>query len=135
MGGIVLSAIDMAAVFITAALAGTGVGGGGLLVIYLTMVAGYSQTNAQAVNLLFFIAAALAALPYHAGKRKINKRAVFLCSALGIIGAIFGGALRDLLDPSAIRKIFGIMLIITGTGTLFKRKREETLFKITEDAY
>ena len=44
-----------------AMLAGVGVGGGGLLVIYLTLAVTMPQLEAQGINLLFFIAASLGA--------------------------------------------------------------------------
>ena len=118
-----MSVLDMAAIFTVAILAGTGVGGGGLLVIYLTMVAGYPQLNAQAVNMVFFIAAAVSALPYHAGRRTINVRAVVVCASFGVVGAFLGGKLREILDPSAVRSLFGAMLIVTGGMVLFRKKK------------
>ena len=51
------------AAFAVSVLAGTGVGGGGLFILYLVSVLGTPQTDAQAVNLVFFISAAIAALP------------------------------------------------------------------------
>lgn len=121
-----LSAVDMVAVFTVAALAGTGVGGGGLLVIYLTMLAGYPQLNAQALNLVFFIAASISALPYHicVGHRQINFRAVAVCAVFGTVGAFLGGRLRESLDPSSVRAVFGSMLIVTGISVLFHKKKD-----------
>lgn len=118
-----MSVVDMIAIFTVAVLAGTGVGGGGLLVIYLTMIAGYPQLNAQAVNLVFFIAAGLAALPYHVRHRTINRRAVAVCASFGVIGAFLGGKLREALDPSVVRAAFGAMLIVTGTMVLLRKKK------------
>jgi uncharacterized membrane protein YfcA len=46
-------------------LSGFGVGGGTLLLIYLTAVLGMEQHLAQGINLLYFLPAAAAALPGH----------------------------------------------------------------------
>ncbi len=46
-------------------LSGFGVGGGTLLLIYLTAVLGMDQHLGQGINLLFFLPAAAAALPGH----------------------------------------------------------------------
>ena len=44
--------------FLLAAASGMGIGGGGLLVVYLTVIHASDQASAQAFNLLFFIIAA-----------------------------------------------------------------------------
>ena len=49
----------------TGVLSGFGVGGGTLLLVYLTAVAGADQHLAQGINLLYFLPAALLALPAH----------------------------------------------------------------------
>ena len=47
--------IDIFAGFFAAMLSAMGVGGGGLLVIYLTEILGMEQRCAQGINLLFFL--------------------------------------------------------------------------------
>ena len=54
--------IDILAGILIGTLTGMGIGGGGLLVIYLTAVRGMPQLSAQGCNLLFFIFAASASL-------------------------------------------------------------------------
>ena len=114
---------DMIAAFTIATLAGTGVGGGGLFVIYLTLISGIGQSHAQAINLVFFIAASAAALPYHLKRRRLNLKIILLCTPLGILGTFLGGILRESLDESLVRSAFGIMLILTGSYSLLKRGR------------
>ena len=46
------------AAFLTAVLSGLGIGSAGIFVLYLTLVAGYAQPEAQALNLLFFLLSA-----------------------------------------------------------------------------
>lgn len=50
---------------LTGVLSGFGVGGGTLLLIYLTAFAGMPQNQAQGINLLYFLPSAAAALPAH----------------------------------------------------------------------
>ena len=50
---------------VTGVLSGFGIGGGTLLLIYLTAFAGVEQTLAQGINLLYFLPAAATALPSH----------------------------------------------------------------------
>ena len=47
--------IDTVVAFFASALAAMGVGGGGLLVIYLTLVRATEQISAQGINLFFFL--------------------------------------------------------------------------------
>ena len=124
--------IDMIAAFTIATLAGTGVGGGGLFVIYLTLIAGVGQSPAQAINLVFFISAAAAALPYHLRTRKLNLKIIFLCVPLGILGTFLGGILRESLDESMVRSVFGIMLILTGGYSLLKRRHKDSAVLLHE---
>ena len=49
----------------TGVLSGFGVGGGTLLLLYLTAFAGVEQHLAQGINLVYFLPAAAAALPAH----------------------------------------------------------------------
>lgn len=115
---------DMLAALAAAALAGTGVGGGGLYVIWLTAVVGMKQANAQALNLLFFIAAASAALPYHVRHRKINFALSATSAVFGIVGAVFGGLLRGVMSEGASRVTFGVFLVTSGLLSLFRRKKK-----------
>ena len=46
--------LDFLAAFLTAALSATGVGGGGLLILYLRLVRNIPQVTSQGINLIFF---------------------------------------------------------------------------------
>ena len=50
---------------VTGVLSGFGVGGGTLLLIYMTAFAGVGQAAAQGINLLYFLPTAATALPSH----------------------------------------------------------------------
>ena len=50
---------------LTGILSGFGIGGGTLLLIYMTSFAGVPQNLAQGVNLLYFLPTAATALPAH----------------------------------------------------------------------
>ena len=60
---------------LTGILSGFGVGGGSLLLVYLTGIAEVEQTLAQGINLLYFLPAAAAALPTHFKNGYIDKKA------------------------------------------------------------
>ncbi len=119
-----MSLVDMIAAAVCATLAGTGVGAGGLFIIYLNATSSLSQADAQAVNLAFYVAASLAALIYHMRHKRLNFPLVLLCAILGSGGTVLGSFLRLSLEEDILRKIFGIMLIFAGSLTFFRRKRD-----------
>jgi len=112
--------VDIIAGLLFGILAGMGVGGGGLLVIYLTAFDGIGQRSAQGVNLFFFIFASAASMLYHINKRKINLPLVLLCSISGCIFAVLGSYVATAVDPHILKMFFGAMLISAGAFTLWK---------------
>ena len=120
--------IDMLASAFAAALAGLGVGSGGLLVIYLTLIAGVDQQMAQGINLLFFLFSGGAALAVHATRQKLYPGLILVMTLCGIGGSFLGTALSTLLPPTLLRRLFGGMLILSGSITLLRtRKREKNI--------
>jgi uncharacterized membrane protein YfcA len=118
--------ITVIAAFLAAILSGLGVGSAGLFVLYLTLIAGYSQPEAQALNLLFFLLSAGAALLLHIRARRIPWRVVGFLIACAVPGALAGSYLVRVLDASVIRKLFGGMLIVTGLPALFAKGERKT---------
>ena len=64
--------IDFFAGVLIASLAGMGIGGGGLLVLYLVFVKGAEQLGAQGLNLVFFICAAASSVMWAAPPNAIS---------------------------------------------------------------
>lgn len=117
--------VTLIAAFFAAILSGLGIGSAGLFVLYLTLIAGYAQPEAQALNLLFFILSAGAALLLHIRERKIPWRVVLFLIACAIPGALVGSSLVRMLDATLIRKLFGGMLVVTGIPTLLSKERKK----------
>ncbi len=115
----------MAAALVIAVLAGTGIGGGGLYVIWLTAVKDLPQSEAQCVNLLFFLAAAVAALPFHLKKRTLPIKFIVPCAVIGAAGTLLGGFVRDSIDGDTLRALFGVLLILAGIRTFFAKNRQK----------
>ena len=119
--------------WLTAFLAGTatgilsafGVGGGSLLLIYLTAFAGIPQQAAQGINLLYFLPAAAAALPAHR-KNGLLERRVILPAVLAGLAAAGGAAwVSNGLDTGLLRKLFGVFLLYTGVSQLVQKDLRE----------
>ena len=110
--------------FIISALMGMGVGGGGLFVIYLTLVLDYEQISAQGTNLIFFILSALASIFIHIKKRKIKFSQVAVMAIFGTGGALITSTLANMINPKIPRIILGVILILSGILTIIKTFKE-----------
>ena len=115
-----------------AALAGMGVGGGGLLVLYLVFVKDMAQLEAQGINLVFFVFAAMASLMYHIRKRKIRWKLVVMVIGFGVAGAYLGAKMAAKIDPLVLRRVFGWLMTFSGVIVLFggrKKKIKNNFFQ------
>lgn len=112
--------------FLVAVLSGLGVGGGGLFVLYLAMFTDTPQLLAQGMNLLFFLFSASSSVCVHLTKRTLYPLLILLLAISGLGGAFLGTLLAEHLPAALLRKIFGVMLIITGVITLKKRPKQKT---------
>ncbi len=98
-----------------------GLGGGGMLIIYLTVFAGVEQLQAQGINLLFFIPIAAASVAVYILKKKIKFRYVLPTAGGGMAGTLAGVAAADALPGKTLSVIFGVCLLALGCYTLFSR--------------
>ena len=115
--------IEIAVAFLCAALSGMGVGGGGLLLIYLTLAENMAQREAQLYNLIFFLAASASSLLLHTYRRCISLPVVLWLSLGGVSGAVIGSVLSGILGEAALGCVLGAFLALTGAISLFRRKR------------
>ena len=106
---------------VTGILSGFGVGGGSLLLIYMTAFAGVPQTQAQGINLLYFLPAAGTALPAHVKNGFIQKDALLPAVTAGLAGTALAAWAATALDVELLRKCFGVFLLLVGTRELFQK--------------
>lgn len=99
-------------------LAGLGVGGGSLLVLWLTLILDYSYTEARIMNLLFFIPAAVIASLFRWKQGSLNLAKILPAMIAGCIAAAVFSLLGKSWDLMLIKKIFGGLLLITGIREL-----------------
>ncbi len=109
-----------------AAMAGLGIGGGGLLIIYLTLVKQMPQLPAQGINLLFFLFASASSLIIHFKQKRIDCKLLLILAPLGIVGAVAGSFVAKAIAPLLIRRIFAVLLILSGTIELLKKEKKKT---------
>lgn len=105
-------------------LSGLGVGGGSLLILWLTVVLGMAQNEAQLLNLLFFLPCALCASIFHLRQGKLPLRPAAFAIAAGLSGAALSSQWSQQLAGPGLKKAFGILFILCGLRELFYRPRE-----------
>ncbi len=110
---------------LTGAIASMGLGGGFVLMIWLTGFAGLDQRSAQGVNLLFFLPIALLSLVFHIKGGLIDKSLVKKYLLGGIIGAIAGTAASHIVPNELLRTLFSLFLIGFGLRELFTPVKSE----------
>jgi len=113
--------MNILASFLIALLAGLGVGGGGLLVLYLTLIGDLPQAEAQGINLLFFLCAAGAAFLVNLKQRVFPWKTVLLLAVSGVAFAVPGAMLATVIKHEILRKCFGGLLISSGVVSLFRK--------------
>ncbi len=106
---------------LVASLAGMGVGGGGLLVIWLVLAAKLPSPTAQGINLIFFIVSAVCALPVHLKKRTLPRAKILLYTIAALPGAWVGCRLASVLSETCTRRCFGYFLLLSGGMQLYRQ--------------
>lgn len=102
---------------------GLGIGGGTLLMVWMTAVVGLEQQVAQGINLLYFLPTAACALFFHIKNRLIRWRVVLPAIATGCLVAAGAAFLATAMDTGLLRKLFGGFLILVGIRELFTAQR------------
>lgn len=104
-------------------LAGLGIGGGSLLILWLTLVLNMEQTAARLINLLFFLPSAVIASFFRWKQGALDIKKVAPAIVSGCITAAGFAIFSKYLDISLTKKLFGILLLFTGLRELFYRPR------------
>lgn len=104
-------------------LAGIGIGGGSLLIMWLTLVLNTEYSTARIVNLLFFIPSAVIASIFRWKQGELDFKKVLPAIITGSISAACFSLLGTQLDIELLQKLFGGLLLITGLREIFYRRK------------
>ena len=104
-------------------LTGLGTGGGSLLMLWLTLVVKLPPEQARAINLMFFIPAALCATVVRFRRREIPWKKIWLPTLAGSVSAAVFASLST--GSNLMRKAFGVLLIVIGIRELFFRSASQ----------
>ena len=105
-------------------LSGLGVGGGSLLMLWLTLVSGFGQAEARVMNLMFFVPCALIASLFRWKQARPDWGLILRAVAGGLAGALTGNLLHSQLELELLKKGLGILFLTCGARELFYRERK-----------
>lgn len=105
-------------------LGAMGLGGGAVLIIYLTLFTETEQLRAQGTNLLFFVPIALCAVIIYAFKKQIKWKMVLKIAFWGLLGAFLGTSLTGFFGQEITVKIFGGLLILMGVKEVLAKSEK-----------
>ncbi|MFA5528656.1 MAG: sulfite exporter TauE/SafE family protein [Peptostreptococcales bacterium] len=100
--------------FLSGILSGMGIGGGSILIPSLIFFTDISQHQAQGINLIVFVPAAISALFIHNKNKYIEYKLAVPIIISGVIFALIGSLLASKISPDYLRNIFAIFLLIVG---------------------
>lgn len=103
---------------VTGILSGFGVGGGTLLLVYMTAFAGVEQRLAQGINLLYFLPAALLSLPTHIKNGYIQRSVLVPAISAGLVCAALAAWIATGMNTALLKKLFGGFLVVIGASEL-----------------
>ncbi len=115
---------DIIASVIAAVISSMGLGGGGVLILYLTLFRDTEQLTAQGLNLLFFIPCSITALIVYSKNKMIKYKELIYIVSGGIIGVFLGRFLLKQIDPFYLKIAFAAFLIAVGIFTVFSKKEK-----------
>ena len=95
-------------------LSGLGIGGGSLLILWLTMVVSKDPLIARGINLLFFIPSALVACIFRIRQGSLKIKPLLPAMLVGCAAAAVFSWVSTALDVEILKKIFGVVLIAAG---------------------
>ena len=105
-------------------LAGLGIGGGSMLILWLTLCASVSAATARAINLMFFLTAAGSVCIFRFKNGDLELKSIMPAIISGCIAAAICSWVGTQIDPGILKKIFGGLLLFTGLRELFYRPRK-----------
>jgi len=101
-----------------------GVGGGILFVPTLVLVLGLTQLHAEASSLLAILPTALVGTWRQRRYGNVDLRAAAAIGFASILGVQGGVVVAESLGDSTLRRLFGVLLLITAVHLVWRLRRE-----------
>lgn len=110
--------------FLTGIMASLGLGGGMLLIVYLTIFAGVGQLTAQGINLIFFLPIAAVSLIFHTKNKLVDIKKAAPAIVTGTVCSGIFSLIASQIKPVYLEKAFGVFLVLAGVKILFEKKKQ-----------
>jgi len=111
--------------------ASLGIGGGFVLLLYLTAVSGMEQREAQLLNLLFFLPVAVLSLLFHKKNGLIAWNTVRPAVAGGLFGVFVGVWAASALTSGWLSKCFALFILCVGLRECFSKNKKPSHYADT----
>ena len=118
---------------ISGIVSGTGMGGGTILILVLSVFIGIDQHIAQATNLVFFVPTSIAAIIVSIKEKLIDWKTGIPIAIAGIIGAIVGAQISTKMNVNLLKKIFGLFLGVIAIHEIYFLIKEYRFNKRTDN--
>lgn len=95
-------------------LTGLGIGGGSLLLLWLTYAAGFTAQEARSINLLFFLPSALVCSLLRIRQHLVSPKALLPAVIPGSIAAAVSAWLSPGVSKETLQMLFAALMILSG---------------------
>jgi hypothetical protein len=110
-----------------------GLGGGILLVPFLTLVVGFPLKSAAAISLTTVIATSSAVAAARAGNQLMNLRLGMVLEVATVAGGLLGGITAQMVAESTLQRIFGFVAIVVAVTMLGRVNRRNVICDANAD--
>lgn len=110
--------------FLTGVMASLGLGGGLVLILYLTLINGTGQLEAQGINLFFFLPIAAVSLFFHTKNKLVEWKKVTPTIITGCVFSLLFSFVANACDVSLLSRLFGGFVTVMGIMILFNSKNK-----------
>lgn len=106
-------------------LSGLGIGGGSLLILWLTMVLHMDHQAARMINLLFFIPSALVSCGLRIKEGNLTVKPLLPAMVAGCAAAAVFSHISTIVNVDILKKLFGLVLLAAGLRELFYHRKRK----------
>ena len=109
---------------ISGTVSGTGMGGGTILILVLSVFLGVEQHVAQATNLVFFVPTSISAIIVSIKSKLIEWKIGIILAISGSVGAIIGANISTRMEVILLKRLFGAFLACIAIYEIYSLLKE-----------